>query len=80
MRSLLVTRLQSLRCFMTSARQMGNKVPEFQKIFQADNDLPVHLKRGISDMLMYRATMVLAAGGTGYAVYCIYHLGKIKKQ
>ncbi|XP_039181064.1 cytochrome c oxidase subunit 7A2, mitochondrial [Crotalus tigris] len=80
MRSLLVSRLQSLRCFTTSARQMENKVPEFQKIFQADNDLPVHLKRGISDMLMYRATMLLAAGATSYAVYCIYDLGKIKKH
>ncbi|XP_060549751.1 uncharacterized protein LOC117677791 isoform X1 [Pantherophis guttatus] len=35
MRSLLVTRLQSLRCFTTSGRQMENKVPEYQKLFQA---------------------------------------------
>ncbi|XP_058052026.1 cytochrome c oxidase subunit 7A2, mitochondrial-like [Ahaetulla prasina] len=80
MRSLLVTRLQSLRCFTTSGRQMENKVPEYQKIFQADNDLPVHLKRGMSDMVMYRATMIIGTVGISYALYGIYELGKIKKH
>ncbi|XP_026547937.1 cytochrome c oxidase subunit 7A2, mitochondrial-like, partial [Notechis scutatus] len=73
------TRLQSLRCF-TTGRQMESKVSEYQKIFQANNELPVHLKRGTSDMVMYRATMAIATFATCYALYHIYHLGRIKKH
>ncbi|XP_032084262.1 cytochrome c oxidase subunit 7A1, mitochondrial [Thamnophis elegans] len=79
MRSLLVSRFRSLRCFTTSSRQMENKVRESQKLFQADNDLPVHLKGGMSDMVMYRVTMAIGSLGVSYAVYCIYELGRIKK-
>ncbi|KAM6428472.1 cytochrome c oxidase subunit 7A1, mitochondrial [Liasis olivaceus] len=75
MRSLL-----SLRCFTTSARQLKNKVPEYQKLFQADNDLPVHLKRGSTDVVLYRITMAIATLATSYAVYSLYLLGKPKKQ
>uniref|UniRef100_A0A3Q3FNN6 Cytochrome c oxidase subunit 7A1, mitochondrial n=1 Tax=Labrus bergylta TaxID=56723 RepID=A0A3Q3FNN6_9LABR len=47
------------RAFSSSARQLRNKVPEAQKIFQADNGLPVHIKGGTGDMLLYWATMTL---------------------
>ncbi|KFO36080.1 Filamin-A-interacting protein 1 [Fukomys damarensis] len=34
-----------------------------------DNDIPVHLKGGVADGLLYRATMFLTVGGTAYAIY-----------
>ncbi|KFV00502.1 hypothetical protein N339_00343, partial [Pterocles gutturalis] len=52
-----------------SRRQIENRVPEKQKLFQEDNGLPVHLKGGIMDALLYRVTMGLAVFGTVYVVY-----------
>ncbi|XP_037541959.1 cytochrome c oxidase subunit 7A2, mitochondrial [Nematolebias whitei] len=54
-------------------RQIQNKVPEKQKLFQEDNGLPVHLKGGSADALLYRFTMVLTVAG---ACYTVYELGK----
>uniref|UniRef100_A0A8C0N204 Cytochrome c oxidase subunit 7A2, mitochondrial n=1 Tax=Canis lupus familiaris TaxID=9615 RepID=A0A8C0N204_CANLF len=45
-----------------SRRQFENKVPEKQKLFQEDNGIPVHLKGGVADALLYRATMMLTVG------------------
>ncbi|XP_029026397.1 cytochrome c oxidase subunit 7A1, mitochondrial [Betta splendens] len=59
------------RAFSSSARQLKNRVPEAQKLFQADNRLPVHIKGGTGDMLLYRATMTLAIAGTGYSLYWV---------
>ncbi|XP_039981776.1 cytochrome c oxidase subunit 7A2, mitochondrial [Xiphias gladius] len=53
----------------SARREMKNKVPEKQKLFQEDNGLPVHLKGGAADALLYRATMTLTVFGTGYVVY-----------
>ncbi|KAA8582945.1 cytochrome c oxidase subunit 7A2b [Etheostoma spectabile] len=50
-------------------RQVDNKVPQKQKMFQEDNGMPVHLKGGTSDALLYRTTMALTVLGTGYVVY-----------
>uniref|UniRef100_A0A669B2A9 Cytochrome c oxidase subunit 7A1, mitochondrial n=1 Tax=Oreochromis niloticus TaxID=8128 RepID=A0A669B2A9_ORENI len=55
--------LLASRAFSSSARQLKNKVPESQKIFQADNGLPVHIKGGTGDVLLYRATMTLTIAG-----------------
>ena len=52
----------------SSCRQFENKVPEKQKPFQEDNGIPVHLKGGIADALLYRTTMILTVGGTAYAM------------
>uniref|UniRef100_A0A8C7ZUR8 Cytochrome c oxidase subunit 7A1, mitochondrial n=1 Tax=Oryzias sinensis TaxID=183150 RepID=A0A8C7ZUR8_9TELE len=51
------------RAFSSSARRLRNKVPEAQKLFQEDNGLPVHIKGGTSDVLLYRATMTLTIAG-----------------
>uniref|UniRef100_A0A8C0GP06 Uncharacterized protein n=1 Tax=Chelonoidis abingdonii TaxID=106734 RepID=A0A8C0GP06_CHEAB len=65
MQALLTSCVGSLRSFATSTRhQLKNKVPEHQKLFQADNDLPVHLKGGMVDGLLYRLTMTIAVFGT----------------
>ncbi|NXA64930.1 CX7A2 oxidase, partial [Mohoua ochrocephala] len=52
-----------------SRRQMENRVPENQKLFQEDNGLPVHLKGGAKDALLYRTTAGLTVCGTIYALY-----------
>ncbi|KAF1393353.1 hypothetical protein PFLUV_G00014590 [Perca fluviatilis] len=57
------------RAFSSSARQLKNKVPEAQKLFQEDNGLPVHIKGGTLDVVLYRATMTLTLGGTCYSLY-----------
>uniref|UniRef100_A0A1A8Q5M7 Cytochrome c oxidase subunit 7A2, mitochondrial n=2 Tax=Nothobranchius TaxID=28779 RepID=A0A1A8Q5M7_9TELE len=50
-------------------RQIENKVPEKQKLFQEDNGIPVHLKGGTGDALLYRMTMSLSVLGVGYVLY-----------
>ncbi|XP_078517248.1 cytochrome c oxidase subunit 7A1, mitochondrial isoform X1 [Lissotriton helveticus] len=60
------------RAFTTSSRtRIQNRVLEQQKIFQADNNLPVHLKGGVSDVLLYRITMTLSLLGTGYSIFLL---------
>ncbi|XP_020641536.1 cytochrome c oxidase subunit 7A2, mitochondrial isoform X2 [Pogona vitticeps] len=46
-------------------RQIANKVKEKQQAFQKDDDLPVHLKGGLSDVLLYRFTLLLCVFGVG---------------
>ncbi|XP_012630405.2 cytochrome c oxidase subunit 7A1, mitochondrial [Microcebus murinus] len=59
-----------VRSFSSTARnRFENRVREKQKLFQADNDLPVHLKGGATDNLLYRLTMGLCLGGTAYSLY-----------
>ncbi|XP_056150782.1 cytochrome c oxidase subunit 7A2, mitochondrial [Lampris incognitus] len=53
----------------TARRQVENKVPQKQKLFQEDNGIPIHLKGGTGDALLYRATMILTVLGTGYVLY-----------
>lgn len=59
------------RAFSTTTKQMKNKVPDHQKIFQADNGLPVHIKGGTTDVLLYRLTMTITLAGTGYSLFWI---------
>uniref|UniRef100_A0AAQ6IHR1 Cytochrome c oxidase subunit 7A2, mitochondrial n=1 Tax=Anabas testudineus TaxID=64144 RepID=A0AAQ6IHR1_ANATE len=63
-RHMLALQQVAHRTISSSARrQVGNKVPQKQKLFQEDNGIPVHLKGGSSDALLYRATMALTALG-----------------
>ncbi|XP_067412871.1 cytochrome c oxidase subunit 7A1, mitochondrial isoform X1 [Emydura macquarii macquarii] len=72
MPALLTSRLGSLRSFATTTRrQLRNQVPEHQKIFQADDGLPVHLKRGVVDTWLYRFTMTTTAFATCYSVFSL---------
>ncbi|NXD20796.1 CX7A2 oxidase, partial [Spelaeornis formosus] len=52
-----------------SRRQFENRVPEQQKLFQEDNGLPVYLKGGAKDSLLYRATAGLTVFGAMYTIY-----------
>merc|ERR1711915_609015 len=58
------------RCISSSARRpVENNVPQKQKLFQEDNGIPVHLKGGTADALLYRTTMALTVLGAGYVMY-----------
>ncbi|XP_037316501.2 cytochrome c oxidase subunit 7A2, mitochondrial [Pungitius pungitius] len=73
MNRLLKVPLVARRAFGSSARQLRNKVPEAQKLFQEDNGLPVHIKGGTVDVVLYRATMVLTLGGACYSLYWLLY-------
>ncbi|TRZ04360.1 hypothetical protein DNTS_015172 [Danionella cerebrum] len=66
--------------FSSAPRRLENKVPEKQKLFQEDNDVPIHLKGGIVDELLYRLTMGLAIFGTIYMGYVMYGVANPKKK
>ncbi|KAJ8369144.1 hypothetical protein SKAU_G00091720 [Synaphobranchus kaupii] len=69
----------AVRAFSMTTRQMRNKVPENQRLFQEDNGLPVHIKGGTVDVLMYRFTMTITIAGTGYSLYSLLHACKPNK-
>ncbi|NXU87242.1 COX7R oxidase, partial [Xiphorhynchus elegans] len=58
----------------------NNKVPDLQKIFQKADGLPVHLKRGVPDKLLYRTTMALTIGGTIYCLIALYMASQPRQQ
>ncbi|XP_063079251.1 cytochrome c oxidase subunit 7A2, mitochondrial isoform X4 [Engraulis encrasicolus] len=71
----------SQRMLSTSAnRQVVNRVPQKQKMFQEDNGVPVHLKGGTVDAVLYRATMGLTIMGTGYVIYELIKAAVPKKK
>ncbi|MBN3276134.1 CX7A2 oxidase, partial [Polyodon spathula] len=81
LRNLLALRQISQRTLSTTARrQVQNKVPEKQKMFQEDNGIPVHLKGGAGDALLYRFTMALTVLGTGYVLFELVSAALPKKK
>ncbi|CAL8297736.1 unnamed protein product [Merluccius merluccius] len=56
-----------------------NKVPDLQKLFQKADGIPVHLKRGVMDKMLYRTTMGLTIGGTLYCLMALYIAAQPKK-
>ncbi|XP_039990345.1 cytochrome c oxidase subunit 7A-related protein, mitochondrial [Xiphias gladius] len=50
----------------------ANRVQEFQRLFQTSDGIPVHLKRGVPDRLLYRTTMALTIGGALYCMVALY--------
>ncbi|XP_053314607.1 cytochrome c oxidase subunit 7A2, mitochondrial [Spea bombifrons] len=81
LRNLMTLRQVSQRAISSSTRRpLLNKVPDKQKIFQEDNGIPVYLKGGFGDNLIYRGTMVLTVLGTGYALYELFLASMPKKN
>ncbi|KAK5857191.1 hypothetical protein PBY51_010449 [Eleginops maclovinus] len=79
-RQLLGLRQLSRRTITSSAcRQANNAVKEKQKLFQENNGLPIHLKGGAKDALIYRFTMALTVFGSGYVVYELFSAAMPKK-
>ncbi|XP_030630646.1 cytochrome c oxidase subunit 7A2, mitochondrial [Chanos chanos] len=80
-RHLMALRQMSRRTITSSARrQVDNKVPDKQKLFQEDNGMPVHLKGGVKDALLYRLTMALTVFGSGFVVYELFDAAMPKKK
>uniref|UniRef100_A0A3B5A0T6 Cytochrome c oxidase subunit 7A1, mitochondrial n=1 Tax=Stegastes partitus TaxID=144197 RepID=A0A3B5A0T6_9TELE len=46
----------------------------------ADNSLPVHIKGGTGDVLLYRATMTLTMAGTCYSLYWLLFASMPQKK
>ncbi|XP_069462365.1 cytochrome c oxidase subunit 7A2, mitochondrial [Ambystoma mexicanum] len=81
LRNLMALRQISQRAINTTSRkQVQNKVAEKQKLFQEDNGMPVYLKGGIRDALLYRLTMTLSVVGTGYLLYSLLNAAMPKKR
>ncbi|CAI5769703.1 cytochrome c oxidase subunit 7A2, mitochondrial [Podarcis muralis] len=81
LRNLLTLRQISQKSISTaSRRQVTNKVPELQKHFQEDNGIPVYLKGGTMDAMLYRTTMILSVFGTGYLLYVLFNAAMPKKN
>ncbi|XP_068089104.1 cytochrome c oxidase subunit 7A-related protein, mitochondrial isoform X2 [Hyperolius riggenbachi] len=59
---------------------LKNRVPELQKLFQKNDGVPVHLKRGFPDRLLYRTTMALSVGGTIYCIIALYMAAQPRKN
>ncbi|NXB18271.1 COX7R oxidase, partial [Rhagologus leucostigma] len=57
-----------------------NKVPDLQKVFQRSDGLPVHLKGGVPDRMLYRTTMALTIGGTIYCLVALYIASQPKNK
>ncbi|KAE8585916.1 hypothetical protein XENTR_v10021502 [Xenopus tropicalis] len=80
MRNYRVLGQQLLRTFSSSSRnQVQNRVLEKQKIFQANNDLPVHLKGGSGDAILYRITMAISIAGTCLSIFQLFKAAQPKK-
>lgn len=50
----------------------ANRVPDLQRLFQTSDGIPIHLKRGVPDRLLYRTTMALTVGGALYCLVALY--------
>ncbi|XP_035256190.1 cytochrome c oxidase subunit 7A-related protein, mitochondrial-like [Anguilla anguilla] len=57
----------------------ANKVPDLQRLFQLSDGIPVHLKRGVPDKLLYRTTMALTIGGAMYCLVALYMAAQPRK-
>ncbi|XP_074142788.1 cytochrome c oxidase subunit 7A2-like, mitochondrial [Sminthopsis crassicaudata] len=57
-----------------------NKVPQLQKFFQKADGIPVHLKHGLPDQMLYRTTMALTLGGTIYCLIALYMASQPKNK
>ncbi|XP_043843961.1 cytochrome c oxidase subunit 7A-related protein, mitochondrial [Dromiciops gliroides] len=57
-----------------------NKVPQLQTFFQKSDGIPVHLKYGLPDQMLYRTTMALTLGGTIYCLIALYMASRPKNK
>ncbi|XP_040849087.1 cytochrome c oxidase subunit 7A-related protein, mitochondrial isoform X1 [Ochotona curzoniae] len=48
--------------------------------FKKSDGVPVHLKRGLPDQMLYRTTMVLTLGGTIYCLIALYMASQPKNK
>ncbi|XP_071597637.1 cytochrome c oxidase subunit 7A2, mitochondrial [Heliangelus exortis] len=79
-RNLLALRQIPQRTITASRRQFVNRIAEKQKHFQEDNGIPVYLKGGPMDSVLYRVTMGISLFGTAYVIYALLSASMPKKQ
>ncbi|XP_072229728.1 cytochrome c oxidase subunit 7A-related protein, mitochondrial [Leuresthes tenuis] len=58
----------------------ANRVPDLQRLFQTSDGIPIHLKRGVPDRLLYRTTMALTVGGVVYCLVALYIAAQPNKK
>nr|XP_039316868.1 cytochrome c oxidase subunit 7A-related protein, mitochondrial-like [Saimiri boliviensis boliviensis] len=56
-----------------------NTVPVLRKIVQKADGVPIYLKRGLLDQMLYRTTMALTVGRTSYCLIALYMAAQPKK-
>ncbi|XP_028990911.1 cytochrome c oxidase subunit 7A-related protein, mitochondrial [Betta splendens] len=57
-----------------------NKVPDLQRRFQVPDGVPIHLKGGVPDRLLYRTTMALTVGGVLYCLVALFIASQPRKN
>jgi len=57
----------------------ANKVPDLQKMFQKNDGIPIHLKKGLMDRMLYRTTIGLTIGGALYCLMALYMAAQPQK-
>ncbi|XP_067136593.1 cytochrome c oxidase subunit 7A1, mitochondrial-like [Centruroides vittatus] len=62
------------------AIRQKKKLKELQKRYAIDDGVPMYLKGGAIDRVLYGATLTLCAVGTVYCFYTIYELAQPKKN
>jgi cytochrome c oxidase subunit 7a len=48
--------------------------------FKKSDGVPIHLKRGLPDQMLYRTTMALTVGGTIYCLIALYMASQPKNK
>ncbi|KAM8952360.1 cytochrome c oxidase subunit 7A1, mitochondrial-like [Pelodytes ibericus] len=80
MRNYLVWGHHLSKSFSSSTQaRIQNRVIEKQKIFQADNDLPVHIKGGTIDVILFRITMASSIAGTCLSLFELFNASRPKQ-
>lgn len=59
------------RCTSSEKSTLPENLRKAYKLYQMDNGVPVHLKAGLRDVLLYRGTAIGVVIGYAYSVYCI---------
>ncbi|XP_053328598.1 cytochrome c oxidase subunit 7A2, mitochondrial-like [Spea bombifrons] len=81
MRNYLILGHRLSKGFATSSQtRIQNKVLEKQKIFQADNDLPIHTKGGMADVILFRLTMAISIAGTSLSLFELFKASRPKQN
>ncbi|XP_054830459.1 cytochrome c oxidase subunit 7A-related protein, mitochondrial-like [Eublepharis macularius] len=57
-----------------------NKVRDLQKLFEKPDGVPVHVKQGVPDKLLYQTTMAIKIGGTIYCLIALYKAAHPERQ
>uniref|UniRef100_A0A8I6GHX2 Cytochrome c oxidase subunit 7A2-like, mitochondrial n=2 Tax=Rattus norvegicus TaxID=10116 RepID=A0A8I6GHX2_RAT len=63
----------------SSLLQFGPLTNNGTSVQKADG-VPIHLKRGLPDQMLYRTTMALTVGGTIYCLIALYMASKPKNK